>query len=73
MTKIFLGCVCIMIMNACSYFAINGMMCEQIASDPFSTIPSECRPYSQAKAQKASRAPSDILAPDDLLIYQKKN
>ena len=60
------------VLSGCSHFAINGMMCDQIAADPFSTIPTECRSYVDVAAAKASRAPSDILAPDDLLIFEKK-
>lgn len=60
------------VLSGCSKFAINGMMCDKIAADPFSTIPTECRPYNDKAAKKASRAPSDILAPDDLLIFEKK-
>jgi len=58
------------IFSGCSNFAINGMMCDQIKADPFSTIPPECRSYSESAAKKASKAP-EILPPDDLLIFEK--
>ena len=60
------------LLSGCANFAINGAMCDRIAADPFSTIPTECRNYVDSEAAKASRAPSDILTPDDLLIYEKK-
>ena len=72
MYKYILGTLLAFVLSGCSHFAINGMMCDQIAADPFSTIPPECRPYSEETAKKASRAPSGVLAPDDLLIFEKK-
>ena len=60
------------LLSGCANFAINGTMCDSLAADPFSTIPTECRNYVDAEATKASRAPSEILAPDDLLIFEKK-
>ena len=73
MYKFISGLSLLLVMSGCStHFAINGMMCDEIASDPFSTIPSECRNYVDVAAKKASRAPSDILVPDDLLIFEKK-
>ncbi|MFT5660454.1 MAG: hypothetical protein ACI9TV_001095 [Sulfurimonas sp.] len=73
MNKYISGLSLAVLLSGCStHFAINGMMCDQIAADPFSTIPSECRNYVDAAATKASRAPSDILSSDDLLIFEKK-
>jgi hypothetical protein len=60
------------VVSGCSNIAINGMMCDEIRADPFSTIPSECRNYVDSAAKKASRAPSNILPPEDLLIVEKK-
>ena len=60
------------LLSGCANFAINGMMCDRIVADPFSTIPTECRNYVDSEATKASRAPSEVLAPDDLLIFEKK-
>ena len=72
MYKYIAGISLSLLLSGCSHFAINGMMCDQIAADPFSTIPSECRNYVDVSADKASRAPSDLLKPDDLLIFEKK-
>ena len=72
MYKYILGVSVALMLSGCTHFAINGMMCDQIAADPFSTIPAECRNYVDASAAKASRAPSDLLTPDDLLIVEKK-
>ena len=60
------------LLSGCANFAINGMMCDRIVADPFSTIPTECRNYVDSEATKASRTPSEVLAPDDLLIFEKK-
>ena len=73
MYKYIIGLGLTFFLSACStHFAINGMMCDDLVADPFSTIPAECRNYVDAEAVKASRIKSDILAPDDLLIIQKK-
>ena len=73
MYKYISGLSLVVLMSGCStHFAINGMMCDKVAADPFSTIPSECRNYVDAEAIKSSRAPSDILSPDDLLMFEKK-
>lgn len=73
MYKYISGLGFVILMSGCSaHFSINGMMCDQIAADPFSTIPSECRNYVDAEATKSSGAISDILSPDDLLIFEKK-
>ncbi len=72
MYKILLVVPMVFLLSACANFAINGTMCDRMVADPFSTIPAECRNYVDAEATKASRAPSEVLAPDDLLIFQKK-
>ena len=54
-----------------THFAINGMMCDKIAADPFSTIPAECRNYVEVEAEKASKINTNLVAPDDLLIFKK--
>jgi hypothetical protein len=40
-------------MSGCSYFTFNASMCDEIMSDPHSTIPKECRPYNEEDATKA--------------------
>lgn len=42
-----------LIFSGCSYFTFNAAMCESIASDPHATIPTECRNYNEAEAEKA--------------------
>jgi hypothetical protein len=39
--------------TACSHFTFNAAMCDQIASEPNSVMPSECRNYNEEEAQKA--------------------
>jgi len=56
----------------CSYFSINGSMCEQISSDPSAGIPRECRNYNDEMAEKASRPPKGILSPDEIISFEKK-
>lgn len=38
---------------SCSHFTFNATMCKEIASDPHSTVPEECRIYNEDEAQKA--------------------
>ena len=45
--------VAIFAFSGCSYFTFNATICEQIASDPQATIPTECRNYNEEEAQKA--------------------
>jgi len=71
MYKYMLAIITMLVMNGCSQLAINGMMCDQIAADPFSTIPAECRNYVDSEATKASRLDPNLVAPDDLLIFKK--
>lgn len=73
MNKYIIGTGLIIFLSGCStHFAISGMMCDKIAADPYSTIPSECRPYSENAAAKASRSESKpLLKSDDLLIFEK--
>ena len=40
-------------LGGCSNFTINAAMCDKIASEPGSTIPQECRNYSEKEADKA--------------------
>ncbi len=56
----------------CSHFSINGMMCDKIISDPFATIPRECRNYDKELAEIASRGKKEILSPSDIISFEKK-
>lgn len=60
------------IVSGCSYFTFNGVMCDQIASDPTATIPTECRNYNEEMAEKASQKSEDILSPEDIITFEKK-
>ena len=40
-------------LSGCSYFTFNAAMCEQIASDPKTAMPQECRNYNEKEADKA--------------------
>ncbi len=42
-----------LLLTGCSHFTFNSSMCEQIASDPHSTMPEECRNYVEEEAEKA--------------------
>lgn len=54
MKKIYIsGIAVVLMMNGCSHFTFNASMCEEIKSDPHSTIPKECRPYDEEEATKA--------------------
>ena len=72
MYKYISGLSVLVLLSGCStHFAINGMMCDQLAADPHATIPAECRNYVDAEATKASKINSTLVEPDDLLIFKK--
>ena len=71
MYKYILAIITLLSLSACSHFSINGMMCDQIRADQFATIPPECRNYSEAEANKASKLDESLVGPDDLLIFKK--
>ncbi len=56
--------------SGCSYFTVNGAMCDKIANDPTATVPQECRVYIEEKAAKASRNEIDILDPNDAIKFE---
>jgi hypothetical protein len=39
--------------SGCSNFTFNATMCDEIASQPNSVMPQECRNYDEKKADKA--------------------
>ncbi len=39
--------------SGCSYFTFNAAMCDQIASNPNTGMPEECRNYNEKEADKA--------------------
>jgi len=47
------GLIIALSFSGCSYFTVNGAMCEQIASEPNAVVPDECRDYSEKEADKA--------------------
>ena len=51
MYKILLAFV--LALSGCANFQVNGTMCDQIASEPGQTVPTECRNYNEAEADKA--------------------
>jgi len=40
-------------LSGCSQFTVTGTICDQVASEPNSVMPAECRVYSEEKAEKA--------------------
>jgi hypothetical protein len=42
------------LLQGCSGFRFNAMMCDQLRSDPTRPIPQECRNYSEEEAARAS-------------------
>lgn len=59
--------------SGCSYFTINGSMCDQIASDPHATVPKECRNYSEEAATKATNntKTNQSSSDEDIIKFQK--
>lgn len=41
------------VLSGCANFTINGTMCDQIATEPGQTVPTECRNYNEEEAEKA--------------------
>ncbi|WP_324171801.1 hypothetical protein [Sulfurimonas sp.] len=39
--------------SGCSHLTFNASMCEQIASEPNTVMPEECRNYNEEEADKA--------------------
>lgn len=56
----------------CSNFTISGTMCDSVRMDPLSTIPAECRRYSEEEAEKAFSKEKKILAPGDIIKVDKE-
>jgi hypothetical protein len=52
MYKYYLAAV-LLVFSGCSNITFNASMCEQIASEPNSVMPEECRNYNEEEAQKA--------------------
>ena len=58
--KIFIIAISAVFLAGCSYFTINGSMCDQVMSDPNSmNIPKECKAYDEKKAKEASVVKKD--------------
>ncbi len=57
------------------YFTFNAPMCDQIASDPNSQIPSECRNYNEEEADKAFNQTKHQTQSEDeeVLEYHKED
>jgi len=67
--------VTVFLFSGCSYFTISGTMCDQIASDPHSTIPQECRNYNEAEADKAfhNTKHHQNINDDEVIKFQKEH
>ena len=51
--------------SGCSYFTISMAMCQQIASDPNSAMPEQCRNYIEEEAVKAYFNNKSTISVDD--------
>ena len=58
----------LLLFSGCAGITINATMCEQIASEPGATIPTECRNYVDKEAQKAfdNTKHNQVIADDDI-------
>ncbi len=45
--------IAVFVFNGCSNIEFSAAMCEKIASEPGATVPTECKRYSEERAQKA--------------------
>ena len=41
------------VLSGCANFTVNSTMCDQVASEPGVTVPTECRNYNEDEAEKA--------------------
>jgi len=59
-----------LLFSGCAQYAVNGTMCDEIANDPTQTIPTECRNYVEAEADKASKIESEVLDSEDIIKFE---
>jgi len=60
--------------SGCSYFKINVAMCEQIAGEPNSVMPGECRNYIEEEAVKAyfKNKTTTTVSDKDLEVHKEE-
>ena len=63
MYKYILGTLLALVLSGCSHFAINGMMCDQIAADPFSTTAHGLQSVKSKQPAPATRPPPPHTEP----------
>jgi len=63
------------VFTGCAGITVNGTMCEEIASQPNSTLPKECRNYVKEDAQKATDKYKKEFESkkEDLVEFNKNN
>jgi len=62
-----------LVFSGCSYFTINATMCDEIASQPNTVMPQECRDYSEKEADKAfNKVVDDKKVADKDIKFEKE-
>ena len=69
-----LSIITVLLLSGCSHFTFNKQICEQIASEPNSVMPQECKPYVEDDAQKAfDNTKNKVQTSDEDIIEFNKN
>ena len=63
-----------LIFTGCSNITFNASMCEQIAKEPNSIMPQECRNYNEQEAQKAfdNTKHNKVQSKEDIVEFNKE-
>jgi hypothetical protein len=66
----------IVIFNGCSNIEFNAAMCKELAAEPNSVIPKECKNYNEEEAQKAfdnTNKKNNTSKDDDIKFNRDEN
>ena len=64
----------LLLLCGCSNWKINAAMCEQLASEPNSTIPKECKDYNEKEAKKAfDNLKNKKQSKEDIVEFNRDN
>ena len=73
MYKYYLAAAVLLVFSGCSNITFNASMCDQIASEPNSVMPQECKKYNEEEAQKAfDNKKQKQESVDDIVEFHKE-
>ena len=65
--------ITLLLFSGCSNIKFNATMCDQIASEPGTVIPQECKNYNEEDAQKAfDRNEPKVESKEDIVEFNKE-